>query len=299
MTQARLLGIFAHPDDESFGSGGALARYARQGVDVHVCTVTDGAAGSYDPNTPKTGDRSSLTQLRRQELTCACRILGVRLHTLPYRDSGMAGTPDNAHPDSLYQADLAQVASDLTQIIRKIRPHVIITHDPTGGYFHPDHVKVSQAVSLAWDQAGGPQAHPEWAAEGHAPWQPVRLYHTAIPRSTLKCFIRILRLLRRDPTRFGQNQDIDLTQVGVPDEQIHVRLDIGPFLRVKEQASACHTSQGGGGATSWLPGFLRHRLLSYEHFVQARPEGVRPHADLFDGLDTWMSTREAFSLQAD
>jgi LmbE family N-acetylglucosaminyl deacetylase len=267
----RLLGIFAHPDDESFGSGGALAKYAHQGVDVHVCTVTDGAAGVHNSDAPQEG-RPSLAQLRRQELICACRVLGARLHTLDYRDSGMAGSADNTHPDSLHQADLAQVARDLVRVIRQVRPQVILTHDPSGGYFHPDHVKVSRAVGLAWGQTGD------------ATWQPARLYHTAIPRSTLKWFIRILRLLRQDPTRFGQNQDIDLTQVGVPDEQIHVRLDVGPWLEIKEQASACHQSQGGGGAASWLPKILRHRLLRHEHFVQALPAGAFPHDDLFEFL---------------
>lgn len=285
MAGPRLLAILAHPDDESFGPGGTLAKYAHQGVEVHVCTVTDGAAGSYGGNTAVEGERGSLARLRRQELACACEILGVELHTLDYRDSGMEGMPDNQHPDSLYQADLEDVARDLTRVMRKVRPQVVITHDPGGGYAHPDHIKVNRAVRRAWDGVGETGAFPGLRAEGLLPWQPARLYYTAIPRALVKWFVRIMRLLRRDPHRFGQNRDVDLTQVGVEKEQIHVRLDVGPFLEVKERASACHKSQSGAGAPRMFPRFVQRRLLRHEYFVQAWPEGGRWHGDLFEGLE--------------
>jgi LmbE family N-acetylglucosaminyl deacetylase len=282
MTQPRLLAILAHPDDESFGLGGTLARYARQGVEVQVCIVTDGGAGAYDPHALQEGQAPTLARLRLQELRCACRVLGVHLHTLDYRDSGMEGAPENDHPDSLYQADLDDVARDLARVICEVRPHVILTHDPSGGYFHPDHVKVNQAVCRAWVKLGDEVG---LRAEACEPWQPLRLYYTVMPRAALRWFLGVLRLLRRDPHRFGQNQDIDLTQVGVPDEQIHVRLDVGPYLAIKEQASACHKSQGGHGALRMLPSLVRRRFMRYEHFVQAEPPGAKPHGDLFEGLD--------------
>jgi LmbE family N-acetylglucosaminyl deacetylase len=280
----RLLAIFAHPDDESFGPGGALARYARQGVEVHVCIVTDGAAGAHSPKVERPGDVPELSDIRQQELERACQVLGVRLRTLGYRDSGMEGAPDNRHPASLYQADLDEVARDLVSVISLVRPHVVITHDPTGGYFHPDHVRVNHAVRRAWARTGDAEAYPLLRAEGFDPWQPERLYYTVIPRSALKWLLRFLRLLRRDPRNFGHNGDIDLTQVGVPDEQIHVRLDVGPYFAVKERAAAWHRSQGGGAMRA-LPAFVQRRLLRYEHFVQARPAGAEPHGDLFEGLE--------------
>jgi LmbE family N-acetylglucosaminyl deacetylase len=293
MTQRRLLAIFAHPDDESFGPGGTLARYVREGAEVHVCTVTDGAAGSHHPEAlsdegaPHSG--VSMAWRRREELACACRVLGVELHILDYRDSGMEGMPDNQHPESLYQSDLDVVAEDLVRIIRATRPHVILTHDPTGGYFHPDHIKVNHAVRRAWARTGDAQAYPELVDRDYAPWQPARLYYTALPRSTVKWFVRIVRLLRQNPHRFGQNQDIDLTKAGVPDEKIHVRLDISDYIEVKEQASACHQSQGGGGALRFIPGLIRRPLtrllMRFEYFTQARPE---PHGvlnDLFEEVE--------------
>lgn len=278
-----LLGIFAHPDDESFGPGGTLARYAREGVDVHVCIATDGAAGSYDES--MLDGYSSLAQRRAEELACAVKTLGATLHTLGYRDSGMEGAPDNKHPDCLYQADLDEVAREIVRLIREVRPEVVITHDPTGGYFHPDHIRVNHAVTRAFTRAAEAEAYPTLLAEGYEPWQPQRLYYTAMPRTYLRWAIRFLRLFRKDPTRFGRNGDIDLTRLGIPDEQIHVRVKIGPYLPIKEAASACHASQGGRGAIfGWMPRPVRRRLFGVESFTQAYPPQPVPHDDLFAGL---------------
>jgi len=284
VTQRRLLAILAHPDDESFGMGGTLARYARKGAEVHVCIVTDGAAGENGQETWE-GEAPPLASVRRSELECACQVLGVQLHRLDYRDSGMEGAPDNLHADSLYQADLDDVARELTQIMSATRPQVVITHDAMGGYFHPDHIKVHQAVRRAWDQLRSSDMASQPKADGYEVWRPLRLYCSVIPRSALKWFVFFMRLLGRDPTRFGQNQDVDLTQVGVPDDEIQVRLDVGPYVEVKEQAGACHQSQGGGGVQRWLPVFLRRRFMRYEFFMQLEPSGAERHSDLFEGLD--------------
>ncbi len=275
----RLLAIFAHPDDESFGPGGTLAKYAREGVEVHVCTVTDGAAGSYDPALLEAAGVPDLASLRRRELECACQVLGARLHLLGYRDSGMEGSPDNAHPDSLYKAPLERVVRDLVAVIRRIRPHVVITHDPTGWYFHPDHIKVHRAVQVAFGRAGDPR----FDVGGLPPWTPQRLYFPVTPRSSLRLWLWILRLQGKDPRRYGRNGDIDLTRVGVPDNWVHVRLDVGPYLKIKEAAGACHRSQGGG-TRRWMPRWLRRRSLRFEHFTQAYPQPPRRHRDLFEGV---------------
>jgi len=173
MTQPRLLAILAHPDDESFGLGGTLARYARQGIEVQVCIVTDGGAGVHDPHALQEGQAPTLARLRLQELECACGVSGVHLHTLDYRDSGMEGAPENDHPDSLYQADLDDVAHELVRVICQTRPHVVITHDPSGGYFHPDHVKVNRAVRRAWASLGDAGTQAALRAEGEMPFREV------------------------------------------------------------------------------------------------------------------------------
>ena len=264
---SRLLGIFAHPDDESFGPGGALARYAAAGVEVHVCIVTDGDAGGCDPALLAASGCNTLAELRQQELACACKALGVTLHTLDYRDSGMAGASDNEHHASLYQASLDEVARDIRGLIEELQPQVILSHDANGDYFHPDHIKVHQAVTRALAEMPA----------GSAP----RLYVGAIPRRQIEIGLRLLRLLRKDPTRLGDNGDIDLTHMGTPEAEIHVRLDVRRFLPVKERASRCHRSQGGGVGPRWLPRFVMRRFQRYEYYVQVYPPGAGPHGDFF------------------
>ena len=285
MTPRRLLGIFAHPDDESFGPGGTLAKYVREGTEVHVCIATDGATGSVASDVAPTDGVPSLADRRRYELACACQVLGTQLHTLDYRDSGMEGSKDNKHPTSLYQADLDDIALDIVRVLRDVRPHVVITHDPTGGYFHPDHIRVNHAVRRAWAETGDSGAYTLLLAEGHAPWQPAKLYYTAVARSSIRWYLWLLRLQGHDPRRYGRQGDIDLTRVGVPGRRIHVRLDVEAYQSVKQEAGACHKSQGGG-STRWRmgPRWLIRRAMRYEYFVQAYPEGGRRHRDLFEGL---------------
>lgn len=283
----RLLGFFAHPDDESFGPGATLAKYAQEGAEVHICIMTDGAAGSRSNATRRFGDCDTLSCERAYELACAVGKLGATLHQFSYADSGMEGAPENKNPDSLYQAELDQVARDVARLVRHVKPHVIITHDPTGGYFHPDHIKTNHAVQRAMPRVNDPQAYPELLAEGLDPWQPQRLYYTVNPRSSLNWFIWLLRLRGEDPTAFGQNHDIDLTKLGVPNEDVHVKLNIAPYLPIKEAAGACHETQGGaGGPSRQLPRFLQRWLERFEHFQQAYPPNATRHRDLFEGVDT-------------
>lgn len=287
-----LLGVFAHPDDESFGPGGTLAKYAAQGVDIHLCIATDGAAGSYDPELLE--GYQSLAERRADELKGAVKVLNATLHKLPYRDSGMEGSEHNQNPASFYQAPLDEAAHHLVLLMRTIRPQVVVAHDPTGGYFHPDHIKVNQAVSRAWELVHDPnylalpQPLPTLGGENIPlpPWQPTRLFWTAIPRTWLRWMIRILRLFRKDPTRFGRNNDIDLTRLGTPDELIHTRIDVRDYLQLKQEASQHHASQGGGGnnPVRKLPAFMQRRLFGKETYTQAYPKEPKVKDDFFEGL---------------
>jgi mycothiol S-conjugate amidase len=280
----RLLGVFAHPDDETFGPGATLIRYAQEGVDVHVLTMTDGAAG--DQLTALPDGVRSLAELRHRELQCAVQRLGVvALHTLCYRDSGMEGTPANRHPDSLYQAAPDQVIRQIVGVIRALRPQVVLTHDPTGGYFHPDHIRTSQLTSAAFKVAGQPDRFPD---VGGAPFTPDFLYYTALPRSRVRTTIWLARLTFKDPRRWGRNGDIDLTRLGVPDRQINVRVNVADQIRTRLEASACHRSQGGSNRPPTLWSRVFQRRLSgaspWDNFIQAyppAPSGARPKADLF------------------
>ncbi|MCB0077480.1 MAG: PIG-L family deacetylase [Anaerolineales bacterium] len=275
-----LLALYAHPDDESFGPGGTLARYAAEGIDVHVAIVTDGAAGEADAAF-LTGF-PSLAARRSQELAAAGRALGVTMHELGYGDSGMEGSPANHHPDSLYQASLDEVACRLVALIRTLRPQVLLTHDPTGIYYHPDHIKVHHAVNLAWEWSGDRAFCQE---SGPEPWQPERLFWNVISDRWLKRMVRFLRLLRQDPSRFGRNGDIDLTRLGTADEEITTRIDVRDQLATKRAASAAHASQGGGDPLlRRLPLFIQKGFFGKEAFVQAQPAAPIQRSDLFAGL---------------
>ena len=131
----------AHPGDETFGLGSTLAFYAAAGVKVYYVCATRGEVGMNNLNQLR--EFASLGELRSDELSCAARILGLAgvVH-LGYRDSGMPGTDENKHPEALALAPLDEVSECIARIIRNLKPDVIITHHPIGGYRNPDHICV-------------------------------------------------------------------------------------------------------------------------------------------------------------
>jgi LmbE family N-acetylglucosaminyl deacetylase len=277
-----LLAILAHPDDESFGSGGTFAKYAAEGVDVHIAIATDGAAGSVADGFEEA--REKLAEVRAKELQKAVSILGGTLHTLGYRDSGYINDPANNHPDAFVQADEQEAVCRVVRLIREIRPQIVITHDETGGYFHPDHIQCWKITVPAFHAAGDPKQFPNI---GPAPYQPQRLYFSAFPNTWVKFFIFLHRLRGKDPTKFGRNKDIDMTRVGIDRKKINVVVDYRPFWEIKRAASAAHASQGGGGAPSRLPQWLQKLIFAKDTFISAHPpapDGQRKN-DMFTGIE--------------
>lgn len=262
-----LLSILAHPDDESFGSGGTYARYAAEGVDVHICIATDGAAGSVAKGHEDAHDK--LAQVREIELEEAVKVLGGTLHRLDYRDSGMAGSASNQHPDAFVNADKKEAIGRIVRLIRQIQPTIVITHDETGGYFHPDHIQCWALVTPAFIAAADPDQYPEF---GLAPWSAERLYYTAMPDSAIKFYRIIMRLRGQNPAKAGRNKDIDLTRIGIPKNKIHARINYRDYWDVKVKASAAHASQGGGTSRSRLfPQWAQKRFFAYDNYIRAMP----------------------------
>jgi LmbE family N-acetylglucosaminyl deacetylase len=280
----RLLVAFAHPDDESFGPAGTLVHYASQGVSVHYACATRGEAGEVDPDLLEGTD--SLGELRTQELRCAARHLGLAgLHFLDYGDSGMENSPENQNPASLKQAPLVDVAEKLTWLIRWIRPQVVLTHDPSGGYFHPDHIKVHQATVLAFHSAGNADRFPEQLEQGLVPFQAQKLYYSAFPRGLLRFVARMLPLLGQDPEAFGRNGDINVKRIAEVEQVVTTKIAISRYREASQQAAQCHASQTGG-STSRVTGLLA-RLVRFDTFSRAFPpleDGSVEH-DLFAGID--------------
>lgn len=266
MSQKSLLTVLAHPDDESFGPGGTLAKYAAAGVDVHIVIATDGAAGSVVEGYEE--QRSELAAVRAEELRKAVAILGCTLHTLDYRDSGYIGDENNKHPDAFINQDLDQGVRQIVSLIRELRPQVVMTHDETGGYYHPDHIRCYEITTAAFDAAGDPEKYPDI---GPAPYRPERLYYSAFPNTFIKFFIFFMRLRRQDPRRVGRNQDIDMTRLGHARNQLHARINVRDSWETKQRAGAEHGSQGGGGLQRRFPRFLQRWLFGYEYFIRAYP----------------------------
>jgi LmbE family N-acetylglucosaminyl deacetylase len=280
--QRSLLAVLAHPDDESFGMGGTLALYAKRGVSVHLICATRGEVGDVDPRLlegfPSIGD------LREHELRCAAEHLGLAgVYFLGYRDSGMPGSPDNRHPDALAAAPLEEVAARVTELIRRLRPQVVLTFDPIGGYRHPDHVAIQQATVRSFQAAGDPEAFPG----EESPFQPQKLYFHTFSRRLMPLVVRLLPLFGQDPRHFGHNKDIDLISLAGEHFPVHARIDYREVIKAKEAASACHASQLSMGPPGGLLGWAFRRGAGIETFMRAYPEaspGLR-ESDLFSGIN--------------
>jgi N-acetyl-1-D-myo-inositol-2-amino-2-deoxy-alpha-D-glucopyranoside deacetylase len=280
MSKPTILAVLAHPDDESFGMGGTLALYASRGVDVHLVCATRGEVGEVDPELLK--GSHSIAELRESELRCAAGILGLKgVYFLGYRDSGMPGSLDNRHPQALAAQPLDEVAANVVCYIRQLKPQVVLTFDPIGGYHHPDHIAIQRATVRAFDQA----SNPAFAPESLPVHDPQRLYFHTIPHGFLKVVVKLLPLFGRDPHKFGTNGDIDIAAIAEVDFPVNARIDIRSVLKEKEKAGACHVSQGGGRLGGNLVGYLMHLFSGSENFMRAYPPvepGRKVLKDLFE-----------------
>lgn len=279
-----LLAVLAHPDDESFGMGGTLALYAQQGAHVHLVCATQGEAGEVSQQFLE--GFCSVAELRVSELRCAAGILGLTgVHYLGYRDSGMAGSEANKHPQALAAAPVDDVAARVVTHIRRLRPQVVVTFDPIGGYMHPDHIAIQRATTQAFHLAGDPNFSDP---ADLPPYQPQKLYYHIMPKGAFRLAVKIMPLLGRDPRKFGRNQDIDIVElVEKGDYPTHAVIDYRPVREKRDAAAACHASQlDGGSPRSGFLGFLFRLMGGKEQFMRASPQGTDRHKekDLFEGV---------------
>jgi mycothiol S-conjugate amidase len=278
-----LLAILAHPDDESFGLGGTLALYARKGYNTYYLCATRGEAGTVDEEHLR--GFSSTAEMRTDELMRAAKHLGLKdVFFLGYRDSGMPGTEENKHPDAQINHSIDEVAGRVVKYIREVKPDVVLTHDPIGGYKHPDHIHVHKATKLAFEKADDPSFHPG----AGAPFKPRALYYQVFSRTLLKVMLRVMRLFGKDPTKFGRNGDVNLLELAEVSFPTHVRLDTRSVQDIKLKASEQHASQGGTQIRRGWMGFISRILGEREEFMRAYPPILNGHHkvtnDLFDGI---------------
>jgi LmbE family N-acetylglucosaminyl deacetylase len=159
----RLMGIFAHPDDESLGFGGSLAKYAAEGVETFLVTATRGEAGRFGA-AGKGHDPAEVGRVREAELRAAAKVLGVtEVSVLGWPDGGV----DRVEPK--------RAIAEIVSRVRRIRPEVVITFGPEGAYGHPDHIATSQFAMAAVMCA----ADAEYRDDAAAPHRVLKLYYMA------------------------------------------------------------------------------------------------------------------------
>lgn len=276
-----LLAVRPHPDDESTSTGGMLAYYSSRNVRTGVVICTGGEEGEiHDPDLDPVSDKSRLRELRTQEVTDACAILGVsELRMLGYRDSGMAGTSANKHPEAFMNIERVEATGKLVRIIRELRPRVIVSEPPGGIYPHPDHIMCHDISVEAFEAAGDPNSFPGTGP----PWQPDKLYGVA--QIDDGAWDKLT-------SRFSAaGFDIDLSarrSRGPGPETATVALDVRSYSEHQRQALRAHRTQiPEESFLVSLPPDLRQLAFATAYFVRLSPPcDLGEHEpDLLYGLD--------------
>jgi N-acetyl-1-D-myo-inositol-2-amino-2-deoxy-alpha-D-glucopyranoside deacetylase len=241
-----------------------MAMAAAAGNPVWVLCVTNGDQGGRPGEIDV--DHSIDPEIRCQELTCACQAMGIAEPIfLGYRDSGMEGW--GASEGSLDRADPEEAIGRILEVIQRLRPALIVTHDPGGVYGHPDHVKTSALTTEAFRRAAT-------GADG-----PIALYHQALPKSAVRAMQAGMAEERRmygdaaAPTEDDLRQQEAMVRLARPDEDITTIVDIDGVLDRKLAALACHESQMRG--RDWKNPVIREGLrqvFGHETFVRVYPE---------------------------
>lgn len=306
-----LMTVHAHPDDETIGTGGTMAKAVDAGRRVVLVTCTRGEMGEIvvpEMDTPDNHRR--LGEIRAGELERAMGHLGVtEWENLGYHDSDMMGRSGNRDPRSFWQADLDEAARRLVWLIRRYQPDVVTTYNDFGGYGHPDHIRTHDVTVRAFPRAGDPGWYPEQIAPEHggngpsveegglAPWAPSKLYEQAIPASVRTAMRERMEELGK-PNPWSPPPDATPEQLAefeafqarmlVPDESITTWIDISgtPIERkwaaLKEHVTQIAEDQAfmSFGLEGWREGWSKEAYILRESIV----ETPKPEDDLFAGL---------------
>lgn len=266
----KLMGVFAHPDDETLGFGGALARYSEEGVDIHVVTATRGEAGRYGDGTDHPGPEA-LGEIREGELLEACEVLGVgEVDLLGYPDGGLASV------------DPVEARGTLVRILRRSRPQVVVTFGPDGAYGHPDHIAISQLATAATVAAADPGWRPPDGGEPDPVHAVSKLYYLAWGSDTWAAYQAAFKTLT------STVDGVERQATPWPEWAITTRVDASEHWRVVWKAVQCHRSQiAVYGKLGELDESYHRTLWGAQHYyrVFSTVNGGRDvEDDFFEGL---------------
>ena len=288
-SDARLLIVHAHPDDETIGTGATMAKYVSEGASVTLVTCTLGEEGEVlvpELAHLAADQNDTLGKHRIGELSAAMALLGVtdfRFLGGPgkYRDSGMMGVESNKREDCSWNADLLEAATDLVEIIREVRPQVVVTYDDFGGYGHPDHIQAHRvttyAIALAESQSFKPELGEVWSVS--------KVYWSAFPKSRIVAGIEKLKEVG-DESEFAM-MDPDEIPFAVDDSVITTVIDGSEFTQAKFDALTAHKTQVTTDSGFFaLSNNLGLEIFAEEHFRLVRGElpETGQESDLFEGL---------------
>jgi mycothiol S-conjugate amidase len=276
----RLLTIHAHPDDETTKGGGSVARYAAAGVGTVLICCTGGEAGSVlNPALDQPEVKARLPEVRRAELTAATRHLGYqRVWMLGYRDSNM---PASGEPGTFAAAALEETVLALVYLIRRERPHVVVTYsDNQRGYQHPDHLRAHDASVPAYKAASDPAFHPELGAV----WAPQKLYYVVWSRAGLmaehEAFIRLGLESPYNVERWQRRPSMDY--------RLTTKVFIGDHWEQVQAALRAHATQIDPNSKHWfgLPPDIARTTYPYDDYILAQSSVPTqlPEDDLFAGI---------------
>ena len=294
----RLLLVHAHPDDESINQGATMAKYVAEGRGVTLVSCTAGELGEILVPELEHLSPEELAEHRRGELDAAMRELGVTDHRYlggfgTYRDSGMrwhadghAVAADDVHENAFWHADLTQASDHLVQVIREVRPQVLVTYDQFGGYGHPDHIQAHRVAMYAAQLA----AVPSYRRDLGEAWDIAKIYWGAMSESRLRAGLRMLREAG-DTTSFeGMDPEGPLPYFAIKDEDLTAAVDAQEFIDHKMAAMKAHATQittdgpffalsNNVGSTAWGIEFFR---IAKGRPGPAGADGLE--TDLFAGL---------------
>lgn len=289
-----ILFVHAHPDDETIGSGTTMARYAadpRSSVTLVTCTLGEEGEILLPEMAHLAADREDrLGQRRMGELAAAMAALGVtdwRLLGGPgaYRDSGMIGTAANLRPDCFWRADLLTAATHLVEIVREVRPSVVVTYDDFGGYGHPDHVQAHRVATYAMSLAEAPSFRTDLGPAHRVE----KVYWMAFPRGVMRAGVEALRAAG-ETTGFAAMDPDDLP-FAIEDELVTTAVDGSAQYGAKLAAMRAHATQiAVDGGFFALSNNVGSPALATEYFRLVRGRPAAPYdaqgreTDLLNGL---------------
>ncbi|MFY2788958.1 mycothiol conjugate amidase Mca [Rhodococcus sp. KRD162] len=287
MSGLRLMAVHAHPDDESSKGAATTARYAAEGHDVLVVTLTGGERGDIlNPAMDIPGVHERIHEVRREEMAEAARVLGVSQTWLGFEDSGLPeGDPLPPLPEGCFALVPLEVSTEaLVKVVREFKPHVITTYDERGGYPHPDHIRCHEVSMAAWEAAGDPERFPD-AGE---PWTPLKLYYShGFIRKRMQLFHDWFIDRGEESPFVGWLERWD----GQKDEiigRITTQVTVGDYFGQRDDALRAHATQiDPNGSFFAVPLDVQRKLWPTEEFELARTRVTTslPETDLFAGIE--------------